>query len=49
MLQIMFVAEIYESTLSTDDCDNVGPCCLSCPMYDACDHHYEESEGATEY
>lgn len=26
-----------------DDCNNVGPCCFSCPHFDACDHHYDEA------
>ena len=39
MLEIQFYAELHADP---DSCDNVGLCCLSCPMYDACDHHYEE-------
>lgn len=27
---------------SPDDCTNSGPCCFSCPHFDACDHHFEE-------
>jgi hypothetical protein len=26
------------------DCTNVGPCCYSCPVFDQCDHHYDEDE-----
>lgn len=26
------------------DCDNSGVCCFGCPLYDACDHHYDETD-----
>ena len=27
-----------------DSCTNAGPCCFSCPHFDACDHHFEEDQ-----
>ena len=41
-IELILASEAQWLLESTADCDNVGPCCFSCPMYDACDHHYEE-------
>lgn len=41
-IQIHFVAEIFDTALDPDDCNNVGPACYGCPQYDRCDHHYPE-------
>lgn len=38
--------ELLDSDIDPASCDNVGPCCLGCPAYDACDHHYEEDDNA---
>lgn len=35
---------LLDSDFGPDDCFNVGLCCLSCPHYDQCDHHYEPEE-----
>lgn len=31
---------------SSDLCDNVGPCCFSCPQFDHCEQHFDESDEA---
>lgn len=42
MIEIILANDASYLLESADDCHNVGPCCFSCPLYDACDHHYEE-------
>lgn len=40
MIALLLVSELY---LDPEQCNNVGPGCFTCPAYDACDHHYDES------
>lgn len=37
-LHIVLLSFSLETSAS---CDNVGPCCFSCPEYDQCDQHYD--------
>lgn len=43
-IEITFASEAHWLLETTDNCDNVGPCCFSCPMYDGCPQHYDEDE-----
>lgn len=43
-ISILFVAEFYDSTMTSDECTNAGPACLGCPQYDHCEQHYETEE-----
>lgn len=43
-IQIVFVAEIFDSAMTVDDCHNVGPACYGCPSFDSCDHHFDPEE-----
>ena len=29
---------------TSDDCNNVGPCCFTCPVYATCEQHYDEAD-----
>jgi hypothetical protein len=31
-------------TSSPDNCQNAGPCCFTCPLYDQCEQHYDEDD-----
>lgn len=42
MIDAQLIGDSYWLAESPDTCDNVGLCCLTCPHYEACDHHYEE-------
>lgn len=44
MIEITFIGSASFLVEDAEQCDNAGPCCLSCPLYDECDHHYEENE-----
>lgn len=44
VIEITFVGEFSFILDDPDSCNNAGLACLTCPHYDACDHHYEEDE-----